>query len=161
MRDHDLLVTLTAFKASGMPGDGNALTARDMSGRDQIERVIRRYAAAWGARDREGWLATFAASAVQEDPVGEGTQRGRDEIGSFWDRAMAVYSSLEIVPRDIFVTGREAAMEWTIHATGPAGSIAFDGVDIFTFDEAAQIVSVRAFWERGRIRKDPETPLKA
>jgi steroid delta-isomerase len=124
-----------------------------MPGRHEIEHAVRRYAAAFAARDREGWLATFAEDATQEDPVGDGVRRGREEIGAFWDRAMAAYPSLEIVPRDIFVNGREAAMEWTIHAATPAGSIAFDGVDVFVFDEAALIVSIRAFWERGRIRR--------
>ena len=124
-----------------------------MPGRDEIEQAVRRYAAAFAARDREGWLATFAEDATQEDPVGEGVRRGKGEIGAFWDTAMAAYPSLEIVPRDIFVNGREAAMAWTIHAATPDASIAFDGVDIFVFDEAALIVSIRAFWERGRIRR--------
>ena len=68
---------------------------------------------------------------------------------------MAAYPSLEIVPRDIFVNGREAAMEWTIRAATVDGVITFNGVDIFVFDESALIVSVRAFWERGRIRRVP------
>ncbi len=119
-----------------------------MPNRDAIEKTLRAYAAAWAARDREGWLDTFADFASQEDPVGEGTRRGREEIGEFWDRAMSAYESLEIVPRNIFVTGGEAAMEWTIHAATPEGILTFDGVDVFTFDEAARIVSVRAYWER-------------
>jgi steroid Delta-isomerase len=122
-----------------------------MPDRGAIEKTIRAYAAAWAARDREGWLDTFADFATQEDPVGERTRRGRDEIGEFWDCAMSAYESLEIVPRDIFVAGREAAMEWTINAAVPEGTITFDGVDVFTFDEAARIVSVRAYWERERI----------
>ncbi|MBA3654221.1 MAG: hypothetical protein H0W70_08505 [Actinobacteria bacterium] len=35
--------------------------------------------------DREGWLSTFAPDATREDPVGEGTRRGHEEIGTFWD----------------------------------------------------------------------------
>lgn len=122
-----------------------------MPDRGAIEKTIRAYAAAWAARDREGWLDTFADLATQEDPVGERTRRGRDEIGEFWDRAMVDYDSLEIVPRAIFVAGREAAMEWTINAATAEATITFDGVDVFTLDEAARIVSVRAYWERSRI----------
>jgi steroid delta-isomerase len=129
-----------------------------MPERDDIERAVRRYAAAWAARDREAWLATFAEHATQEDPVGDGVRRGREEIGRFWDRAMAAYPSLQIVPRDIFVNGREAAMEWSIHATNAEGSIVFDGVDILVFDETAHIVSARAFWERERIRRSSDGP---
>jgi hypothetical protein len=53
--------------------------------RSAVERTIRVYAATWAARDREGWLDTFAEGATQEDPIGEGVRRGRDEIGAFWD----------------------------------------------------------------------------
>ena len=76
-----------------------------MPDRAVIEATVCSYAAAWGAGDREAWLDTFAESATQEDPVGDAVRRGRDEIGEFWDKAMARYESLEIVPRDIFIVG--------------------------------------------------------
>jgi steroid delta-isomerase len=123
----------------------------DLPDREAIEKTIRAYAAAWAGRDREGWLNTFADHATQEDPVGERIRRGREEIGEFWDRAMSRYQSLEIVPRQIFVIGHEAAMEWTINGATPEGAVTFDGVDVFTFDDAARIVSVRAYWERTRL----------
>ena len=116
--------------------------------RSAIEQTIRAYAAAWAAKDRERWLDTFAESATQEDPVGEGVRYGRAEIGAFWDRAMSAYESIEIVPRDIFVMNGDAAMVWTINAISPTGAITFNGVDVFTFDDSARIVSVRAYWER-------------
>jgi steroid Delta-isomerase len=119
-----------------------------MADRQTIEATIRAYAAAWGAGDREGWLDTFAESATQEDPVGSRVRRGRSEIGEFWDTAMAAFDSIEIVPRDIFVVGDEAAMEWTISAVAGRGGVTFAGVDVFTFDEACRIASVRAYWER-------------
>jgi steroid delta-isomerase len=121
--------------------------------RTVIEATIRAYAAAWGVGDREAWLATFAEHATQEDPVGEEVRRGHEEIGEFWDKAMARYKSLEILPRDIFIVGREAAMEWTINAVADDGAITFNGVDVFRFDESGNILSVRAYWERTRIEE--------
>jgi ketosteroid isomerase-like protein len=109
---------------------------------------IRAYAAAWAARDRDAWLRTFAADATQEDPVGSPIRRGQREIGDFWDREMARYTSIEIVPREIFVIGHEAAMVWTINGVTEAGAVSFGGVDVFRFDDAGLISSVRAFWER-------------
>lgn len=99
------------------------------------------------------WLATFAESATQEDPVGSRVRRGREEIGAFWDSAMAAFDSLEIVPRDIFVVGDEAAMEWTINAATAQRRVTFSGVDVFTFDEAGRITRVRAYWERARVEE--------
>jgi steroid Delta-isomerase len=115
---------------------------------DTLETTIRAYAAAWAARDREAWLATFAMDATQEDPVGGPVRRGRREIGEFWDREMARYHAIEIVPREIFVVAGEAAMVWTIHGATRDGAVAFDGVDVFRFDGAGLIGSVRAFWDR-------------
>ena len=126
-----------------------------MLDRALIEATVCSYAAAWRVADREAWLQTFAESATQEDPVGGAVRRGRDEIGEFWDRAMARYQSLEIVPRDIFIVGGEAALDWTINAVTADGTISFNGVDVFTFDESSgRILSVRAYWERTRIQEE-------
>ena len=120
------------------------------SERTVLETAIRAYAASWGARDRDGWLRTFATDATQEDPVGVPVRRGHREIGEFWDREMARYGSIEIIPREIFVIGHEAAMVWTINGATDEGAVSFDGVDVFQFDDAGLIRSVRAFWERSR-----------
>ena len=122
-----------------------------MSG-DDVRALLERYTAAWKADDRAGWLATFADDATQEDPVGGGVRRGRDEIGGFWDRAMASYAGpIDLRLRAVHVAGVEAAMEWTIVATDGPEPIEFDGVDVFTFtgeppSSELRIASVRAYW---------------
>jgi hypothetical protein len=82
--------------------------------------------------------------------------RGRVEIGDFWDRAMARYHAIEIVPREIFVVGAEAAMVWTINGVTSEGRVSFDGVDVFCFDATAKITSVRAFWDRAALHSQFE-----
>jgi steroid Delta-isomerase len=124
--------------------------------RTVLEAVIRAYAASWAARDREAWLRTFAADATQEDPVGVPVRRGHREIGEFWDREMARYRSIEIVPREIFVIDHEAAMVWTINGVTGEVPVSFDGVDVFRFDEAGLISSVRAFWERTSLHRQSQ-----
>ena len=66
---------------------------------------------------------------------------------------MARYQSIEIAPREIFVVGHEAAMVWTINGVSDEGAVSFDGVDVFQFDEAGLISSVRAFWERSSVHR--------
>jgi steroid delta-isomerase len=112
----------------------------------EVRALLERYAAAWAARDRAGWLATFAADATQEDPVGGGVRTGHQEIGGFWDRAFAGYDTIEIRPRRIHLSGGEAAMEWTITTTEAGTVRTFDGVDAFTFT-GDRIASVRAWWQ--------------
>jgi steroid delta-isomerase len=121
--------------------------------RTVLETTIRAYAASWAARDREAWLRTFATGATQEDPVGVPVRRGHGEIGEFWDREMARYQSIDIATREIFVVGHEAAMVWTINGVTDEGVVSFDGVDVFQFDEAGLISSVRAFWERSSLHR--------
>ena len=125
----------------------------EVTERTVLEAMIRAYAASWAARDREAWLRTFATAATQEDPVGVPVRRGHGEIGEFWDREMARYQSIEIVPREIFVIDHEAAMVWTINGVTDAGPVSFDGVDVFQFDDAGLISSVRAFWERTSLHR--------
>ena len=122
-----------------------------MTERAVLETTIRAYAASWAARDREAWLRTFATDATQEDPVGVPVRRGHREIGESWDREMARYRSIEIVPREIFVIDHEAAMVWTMNGVTAEGPVSFDGVDVFRFDDAGLISSVRAFWERSSL----------
>jgi steroid Delta-isomerase len=122
-----------------------------MTDQTPIEATIRAYAAAWAARYREAWLRTFATHATQEDPVGDPVRRGHNEIGGFWDREMARYQFIEIIPREVFVIGREAVMGWTINGVTPEGAVSFDGVDPFHFDEGDRIASVRAFWQRASL----------
>jgi len=66
---------------------------------------------------------------------------------------MARYQSIEIVPREIFVVDDEAAMVWTINGVTDEGPVSFDGVDVFQFDDAGLISSVRAFWERTSLHR--------
>ena len=125
---------------------------------EAVRSLVRRYAAAWAACDREAWLSTFAEGATQEDPVGEGTRTGRDEIAVFWDRAMSTYDIIEIRERAIHVAGSEAALEWSIVARRADEWIVFDGVDVFTCDEEPLITSVRAFWERAARTRTHQRP---
>jgi hypothetical protein len=69
---------------------------------------------------------------------------------------MARYRSIEIVPREIFVIDHEAAMVWTINGVTGEVPVSFDGVDVFRFDEAGLISSVRAFWERASLHRQSQ-----
>lgn len=125
-----------------------------MTARDAIEDAIRSYCAAWEFRDRSRWLGAFRDDATQEDPIGGRTRQGHDEIGAFFDEALRHWSmGLTITPERIYVLEREAAMVWRIDAARPDERIEFEGVDVFTFDEAARISTVRAYWEEGLRRR--------
>jgi hypothetical protein len=66
---------------------------------------------------------------------------------------MARYQSIGIVPREIFVIDHQAAMVWTINGVTDESPVSFDGVDVFQFDDAGLITSVRALWERSSLHR--------
>jgi hypothetical protein len=119
-----------------------------------------RYTAAWASADRDGWLSTFSEEATQEDPVGEGVRTGREEIGHFWDRAIASYDGIEIRQRALHIVGTEAALEWTVIAKDGDEWVVFDGVDVLTFEPGPLplIASVRAYWERDNRPRTRDRP---
>jgi hypothetical protein len=46
-----------------------------------------------------------------------------------------------------------AALVWTINGVTDEGVVSFAGVDVFQFDDAGLISSVRAFWKRGSLQR--------
>jgi steroid delta-isomerase len=119
-----------------------------------IRSTIADYVRAFAEKDRELWLRVFTPDAMQEDPIGSGQLLGYEQIGSFWDKAFAANQSIQLVPREIYVCGSEAAMVWSITARRhEGGSRRLSGVDVFSFDGDARIRAVRAFWQRNLVEK--------
>ena len=105
-------------------------------------------------RDKEAWLALFAADALVEDPVGpsqfdpEGAgHRGRDAISAFWDRAIAPNESVEFLFDDSFACGNEIAFTGQVRSQNGGQVLEAEGVFVYRVDDQGKIVAVRAFWE--------------
>ena len=78
---------------------------------------------------------------------------GLEQVATFWDMAFEVNDAIDLQPREICVCQDEAALVWTIRATRKTGGREFSGVDVFRFDGAARITSVRAFWQRDLVKR--------
>ena len=126
-----------------------------------IEATLTRYAQAWERRNRDEWLGSFSPDASQEDPIGTPPNNGHRQIGEFWDEAMAMYSHIEIRPRQIYVCGGEAAMSWQIVGDDSDGWVTFEGIDVFTFAPDGLIASVRAYWRQDAKRRLSSPPSSA
>ncbi|MGW7532984.1 nuclear transport factor 2 family protein [Amycolatopsis sp. NPDC054798] len=105
-------------------------------------------------RDKEAWLALFAADALVEDPVGpsqfdvEGKgHRGRDAISAFWDQAIAPNESIDFLFDDSFACGDEIAFTGMVRSRNDGHVLEAEGVFVYRVDEEGRIASVRAFWE--------------
>ena len=119
---------------------------------EQVQAALDAYVKAFSTDDREGWLATFAADARQEDPVGSPVNVGRDAIGGFWDNVRKLAERYEFDVRDRIVCGSEAVMTFTMKAWNGDSGICFDAVDVITVDDDGLISSLRAFWDPAQMR---------
>ncbi|MGW4633943.1 nuclear transport factor 2 family protein [Nocardia sp. NPDC004415] len=113
--------------------------------------------AAVRAKDKDAWVALFAADGIVEDPVGpsgfdpEGVgHRGHTAIAAFWDKAIAATESIEFLFEDSFACGDEIAFTGMIRTTMAGHVIDAEGVFTYKVDADGKIAALRAFWEVDR-----------
>jgi len=115
---------------------------------DDIHGLIRRYIAAFNARDYDTLLALFAQDAVLEDPVGSSPVRGKGNIRAFYEQFKDWQSSLAL-DGEIRIADAAVAFPFRVDM-GEGQEIAV--IDTFLFDTAGQIREMRAFWGPRNIR---------
>ena len=109
--------------------------------------AVREYFAALRAMDRQAWVATFAEDAVSYDPVGAPPTKGHQALGSFFDAVMGRFKEVGLTEEDIFVAGNGAAVKWRGRGVSKGGhDVNFEGIDVFTINEAGKIETVHAYW---------------
>ena len=120
-------------------------------------------------KDKDAWLANFAADGVIQDPVGpsifdkEGNgHHGAEGRAHFWDITIGTMSRFVFEIHDSFVAGDECANVGIIHTTSHNGWTASTaGVFVYKVDSAGKIVSLRAYWEMDRVVATAKGPAPA
>ena len=111
---------------------------------------MKRYLEAVAAQDVEAVTALFADSISMEDPVGgpPGTHVvGIENVKAFLRSGFADSRPRPRLESPVVTTaGDEAAMAFTLSLEIRGNSMEIDVIDVMTFDEAHQIISLRAFW---------------
>ncbi|MGN5238439.1 nuclear transport factor 2 family protein [Rhodococcus sp. SJ-3] len=109
-----------------------------MPTRDEICSALESYVKHLGNHDVDQLVALFADDAVQHEPLGVRTYRGRDEIRGFdTENAKVDFTVSRHSP--IIVTGRYAAMQVRVEREGMP---AFLASDLFEFDDDCRIISL-------------------
>lgn len=109
-----------------------------MPTRSEICAVVEAYAHHLGNHNVDQLVELFAADAVQHEPLGVRTYRGREEIRQF-DIACAKVDFTVSVHSPITVVGRYAAVQLRVSRAGMAD---FAATDLFEFDDDGKIVSL-------------------
>jgi len=119
---------------------------------EDISRVVKAYFAAIRAMDAESWVATFAPDAVSYDPVGAPPTAGHDALRQFFEAICAAFKKVGMTEDHIFIAGNGAAVKWTGSGKGKNGrNVRFEGIDVFDFNEAGLIQTVRAYWNPAEV----------
>ena len=114
---------------------------------DVVARTIKEYFAALRAMDEKAWVNTFAADAVSYDPVGTPAMEGHDKLAEFFQTITAAFKEVGLTENDVFIAGNGAAVKWTGRGKSKAGKdVKFEGIDVFEFNEAGKIQTLRAYW---------------
>lgn len=122
----------------------------------------RRSMAMTEAKDRDGWLALFAADGSVEDPVGpsifdpEGHgHRGIEGITAFYDNVISTSEKIRFDMRQAAECADECAFSGTIHITLPGGKQgSVELINVYKVDGEGKIASLRSFWEFGQLSFD-------
>ncbi|MER5394997.1 SgcJ/EcaC family oxidoreductase, partial [Saccharopolyspora sp. NPDC002686] len=88
--------------------------------------------------------ALYAEDATLEDPVGSDPVRGRAGITEFYSALEDMRQETELLA--VRVAGDSAAFHFRVRTETPDGAAEIEPIDVMTFDEAAHITSMRAFW---------------
>jgi steroid delta-isomerase len=97
-------------------------------------------------------IALFDDDATAEDPVGGEIQHGREALHAFYSAAAPMLQVELAGP--ICVAGSECAFPIVAQLTIGEDVSYLDAVDVFTFNEAGKITSMRAFWNPEEMRPD-------
>lgn len=102
-----------------------------------------KYMDALSKGDLEGILALYADDAMVEDPVGTPVHVGKDALRKFYQ--VAVDFKLEAaLSGQVRVAGKEVAFPF--QCKNPAGGIVMHIIDVFKFNDAGKVISMKAYW---------------
>lgn len=112
--------------------------------REAILETIEQYVARVATGTTDEILDLFAEGATVEDPVGTEVRTTRESIREF-------YSGLEGLEQEAsLITTRvaegQAAFQFELVTRADGATYTLSPIDVMTFDDAARITSMRAFW---------------
>lgn len=120
-----------------------------MASSKELCAALEAYCDGWRTGDKEAWLDLFAEDAVLIDPVGTPPHEGKAAVSAFWDQVRRMGMTMKPEIQRIAVCGTEALLLFRMNSLGASGAgMAVDVADIFSFDDAGKITSLKAYWDK-------------
>ena len=118
-----------------------------------IRAAVEAYCTAFSQGDQAAYVALFAPDAWIEDPVGTPRHEGHEAIGAFFALSSSMADSIELRPTGpVRVAAGECAFPMQARPVIGGTTYAVDIIDVMTFDDAARITTMRAFWDPAEMR---------
>lgn len=114
-----------------------------------MESTVKQYFAASRNSDNkvESMVSCFAEDGVSHDPAEGSARQGHAELRQFFQGIARLFQTVELQEEFISITGNEAAVKWKGQGISQNGTIVtFEGIDLFQFNAAGKIQSMRAYW---------------
>lgn len=111
----------------------------------KMETAVHEYVAAFEAGSAERVAALYAADATVEDPVGAPKYVGREAIHAFYSQSMATGAKLKLLG-PIRVVADYAVFPFSVNLHWEGSDRRIDVIDTFRFNDANEIIEMRAFW---------------
>ena len=111
-----------------------------MQAADKIA-VINKYVEAFDKKDISIIKSIYADNAVVEDPVGSDPYRGINDILAFYEQGLSMGAKLSLTDKPR-CAGKSVAFSFIV----TVGAMKIDVTDVFEFNDAGKIVSMKAYW---------------
>ena len=116
-----------------------------MPSKAHILATVERYANAFSARDRAGWLALFTEDVEVAEPADAPIRRGKEVFAQVFDAVYGAGMQVALKPLRVIVNGNEAAVHMQVHVTDGKAATENSVIEIFTVAEDGRIARFRAF----------------
>ncbi len=121
---------------------------------EAVQKTVIAYFAALRAMDVEAWVATFAADAVSQDPVGAPPLEGHAALRKFATSTWSLWDTIGLQEQQVFIATNEAAVKWTGYGRTKTGrDVRFEGVNIMTVNDKGNIQNLRAYWDAASVMR--------
>lgn len=111
----------------------------------KMEAAVHGYVAAFEAGSADAVTALYAIDATVEDPIGAPIHHGREAIRAFYAESMKTGAKLTL-EGPVRIAGDYAVFPFAVHLNYDGGAKRIDVIDTFRFNEANEVIEMRAFW---------------
>ncbi|MCL2533191.1 MAG: nuclear transport factor 2 family protein [Nocardiaceae bacterium] len=115
-----------------------------MASPEQIRAAVESYVRLLEKGTGADIAALYAENGSAEDPVGTAPKVGRVALEEFYNRAASMDNTTELLV--IRVAGNEAAAHFSVISKAGDKTYKSAPIDTFTFNDAGEIVEMRAYW---------------